>query len=279
MYFLIGEVSKIFDISIDTLRYYDKIDLFKPSIISNSGYRLYSMADLNKLKFILASKKIGINLKEIIRIQESSNISDYKELINKQEILITKKLEELTLIKEYIKETKNSFFDMIKDDDLTKMIKLKFSKENSVYYHVNIREIFKDKMYELLKYLSNENQGPRWFSDYTFTNNELIQGNSMYLNTQLANLDIIKNTEKILNMPLDIFILEADVVTLKVKGSQKEILDHIAKLIEYNNLNKETIMILGKRLGLLLSNNAKWYYGEIKILKNINYKKKSTNSK
>ena len=41
-FFSIGEVSKLFDINKKTLRYYDEIDLFKPSFVrSISTFRDY----------------------------------------------------------------------------------------------------------------------------------------------------------------------------------------------------------------------------------------------
>ena len=39
-YFSIGEIAKMFDISTQTLRLYDRIDLLKPTFINKeSGYR------------------------------------------------------------------------------------------------------------------------------------------------------------------------------------------------------------------------------------------------
>ena len=49
MLFSIGQVSKMFNMSHDTLRYYDKIGLVKPSIRKENGYRYYSMKELELL--------------------------------------------------------------------------------------------------------------------------------------------------------------------------------------------------------------------------------------
>ncbi len=40
--FLIGELAKLFNISTDTLRYYDKIGLLKPKYDKDNGYRYYT---------------------------------------------------------------------------------------------------------------------------------------------------------------------------------------------------------------------------------------------
>ena len=62
MKYKIGEFSKITGIPVKTLRYYDEIDLFKPSEIDlYSGYRYYKKEQIETLKIILE-----LNLKKQI---------------------------------------------------------------------------------------------------------------------------------------------------------------------------------------------------------------------
>ena len=52
--FTIGEMSKLFNINIKTLRYYDEIDLFKPIIIDRTNnYRYYSTEQFEQLNTIM----------------------------------------------------------------------------------------------------------------------------------------------------------------------------------------------------------------------------------
>lgn len=44
--FSIGQVSKLFEISKDTLRYYDKIGILKLEVNETNGYRYYYEEDL-----------------------------------------------------------------------------------------------------------------------------------------------------------------------------------------------------------------------------------------
>ena len=39
-YFSIGEISKLSNLSVQTLRHYDKLGLLKPSLVKNNGYGL-----------------------------------------------------------------------------------------------------------------------------------------------------------------------------------------------------------------------------------------------
>jgi MerR family Zn(II)-responsive transcriptional regulator of zntA len=64
----IGELAKRTDISVETLRYYEKEHLIKPQLRTESGYRLYSLDDENRLNFVLHAKKVGFSLSEIKKL-------------------------------------------------------------------------------------------------------------------------------------------------------------------------------------------------------------------
>ena len=51
----INEVSKLYDISADTLRYYERIGLIPPVTRNESGIRDYSETDCNWVQFHLAN--------------------------------------------------------------------------------------------------------------------------------------------------------------------------------------------------------------------------------
>jgi len=61
----IKELSKITHVSVRTLHHYDAVDLLKPSIRLDNGYRVYSEADLLKLQQIIALKFFGFELSQI----------------------------------------------------------------------------------------------------------------------------------------------------------------------------------------------------------------------
>ncbi|WP_198930893.1 MerR family transcriptional regulator [Sporomusa sphaeroides] len=51
--YAIGDMSKIHNVPIRTLRYYDKIGLFKPSFVDQgTGYRYYSTEQFEQLNII-----------------------------------------------------------------------------------------------------------------------------------------------------------------------------------------------------------------------------------
>ncbi len=67
--FRIGEFSKLSQVTVKTLRYYDEIGLLKPANVDPfTGYRYYSADQLPRLNRILALKDLGLSLAEIARL-------------------------------------------------------------------------------------------------------------------------------------------------------------------------------------------------------------------
>jgi DNA-binding transcriptional MerR regulator len=70
--FKIGDFSKLSQVSVKTLRYYDEIGLLKPIEIDRfTGYRYYSASQLSRLNRILLLKDLGLTLDQIGRLLES----------------------------------------------------------------------------------------------------------------------------------------------------------------------------------------------------------------
>ena len=98
--FSIGELSKLQNISRQTLIFYDKIGLFCPAYVDpENGYRYYSFGQLDYLDTICIMKKIGFSLDEIKTHMRSYTIDHSIAALRKQLSTINRKLEELQMIK------------------------------------------------------------------------------------------------------------------------------------------------------------------------------------
>ncbi len=65
----IGDFSKLSQVSIKTLRYYDEMGLFKPINVDRfTGYRYYSAGQLPRLNRILALRDLGLSLEQIAQV-------------------------------------------------------------------------------------------------------------------------------------------------------------------------------------------------------------------
>jgi MerR family mercuric resistance operon transcriptional regulator len=63
--FLIGEVSRRTGVNIETIRYYERIEVMPKPRRNEGGQRLYDESQLNRLGFIKRSRELGFSLKEI----------------------------------------------------------------------------------------------------------------------------------------------------------------------------------------------------------------------
>ncbi|PID41806.1 MAG: Zn(2+)-responsive transcriptional regulator [Gammaproteobacteria bacterium] len=61
----IGQAAKELDVSVHTLRYYEKHGYLRASGRTESNYRIYTESDLDSARFIVRARKIGFSLNEI----------------------------------------------------------------------------------------------------------------------------------------------------------------------------------------------------------------------
>jgi len=103
MEYRIAEVAEFFNISKQTLIYYDRIGLFKPHRVhEDNSYRYYSAQQFSDLRFILTLKKSGFSLREIERYMQSRDRRDGLEFLEEKSRGIAEKIEELIASKEAI---------------------------------------------------------------------------------------------------------------------------------------------------------------------------------
>ena len=87
----VNEVSKLAGVSIRTLQYYDSIGLLKPAEYTESGYRLYDDAAMERLQQILLFRELEFPLKEIKEIVTRPDFDKQKALEQQIELLTMKK--------------------------------------------------------------------------------------------------------------------------------------------------------------------------------------------
>jgi MerR family mercuric resistance operon transcriptional regulator len=61
----IGELSKQSGVNIETIRYYERIEMLAPPPRTSSGRRVYDSTDLRILVFIRRARELGFSLDEI----------------------------------------------------------------------------------------------------------------------------------------------------------------------------------------------------------------------
>ncbi|WP_202436833.1 MerR family transcriptional regulator [Streptomyces sp. SID5910] len=61
----VGRVAELAGVSVRTLHHYDEVGLVRPSARTAAGYRTYSAADVERLREVLAYRRLGFGLREI----------------------------------------------------------------------------------------------------------------------------------------------------------------------------------------------------------------------
>lgn len=97
--YTIGQVAKMFDLPISTLRYYDKQGLF-PMLKRESGIRNFSENEIEALRVIECLKKSSLEIKDIKLFMEwcsegSTTYPNRFNLIHKQKEKVEAEIQEL----------------------------------------------------------------------------------------------------------------------------------------------------------------------------------------
>jgi DNA-binding transcriptional MerR regulator len=100
----VGQMSKQLGINSQTLYFYERIGLIPAPQRTEAGYRLFNEKDIERLRFITRTKKLGLTLeeiKELLILQEDNNLSCqevYQKLLKKVQ-QIDEQIEQLTTLK------------------------------------------------------------------------------------------------------------------------------------------------------------------------------------
>ncbi|MEK4207956.1 MerR family transcriptional regulator [Paenibacillus sp. FSL R5-0636] len=87
----VKDIVQITGITSRTLHYYDRIDLFKPTHLTEKGYRLYDRSSLEKLQTILFLKELDFPLKEIADILKLTRQEQNQILKKQRQTLFSRK--------------------------------------------------------------------------------------------------------------------------------------------------------------------------------------------
>ncbi|OOM79885.1 HTH-type transcriptional regulator AdhR [Clostridium sp. BL-8] len=120
--YYIGEFSKKFDISIDTLRYYEKIGLIYPER-DKINKRIYSEKDIEWLKFIMRLKETNMPIKQIqyyskLRYEGNNTIQERLELLNEHMNRLKAEKEKIEENMQHLKEKITIYNDMMEENKI-----------------------------------------------------------------------------------------------------------------------------------------------------------------
>ena len=98
----IAEVSEKFAITLDTLRYYERVGLILPVNRNKSDIRDYSEIDIRRVDFIMCMRNAGLSIEVLIEFvglvqQGDRTINARKEILKEQRELLAVRMKEMQI--------------------------------------------------------------------------------------------------------------------------------------------------------------------------------------
>ena len=102
--YAISEMASLFNVSRQTLIYYDKIGLFKPAVVNDRGYRFYSPTQIPFMRLICMLRDLGLELDEIDRLVSTFDIGEMTDRLRARVDVLDENIAELKAERESVCE-------------------------------------------------------------------------------------------------------------------------------------------------------------------------------
>lgn len=155
----IGDIAKMFNLSVSSLRHYENVGLLLPEKIdNNSGYRYYSIKQFEILNTIKYLRALDMPIDKITDFLNNKEPEKLEELLLEQKNLIEKKKKELALIEEKINNRLHFIRSAIKPNLNKIMIKNFPSRRIAIAKEVLTPTSYLDLEEALRKLVSNNTE-------------------------------------------------------------------------------------------------------------------------
>lgn len=115
--FQIGEVARLFHLSVGTLRHYEKLGLLLPEYIDpETGYRYYSTRQFESLNTIRYLRVLDTPLEQIADFLKDRDLDRIQELLRMQRETVVRKIRELEIIERKIENRLNQIEDAVSSE-------------------------------------------------------------------------------------------------------------------------------------------------------------------
>lgn len=155
-YYSSGEFARKANVSIRTIRFYDKLNILKPSYVNSNGTRFYSDADFTRLQQILLLKYLGFSLEDIRNLTIGD--SDSHMLLNSlriQQRLVQDKIEQMQLVAKAIQDTAaaiekhhsvdwSRMLDLIHLTGMENSLKTQYLNANNINARINLHKLYSE---------------------------------------------------------------------------------------------------------------------------------------
>ena len=93
--FKIGELSDLFNIGVDSIRYYEKVGLLHPIRSEKNNYRLYTLDDVRVMNTIRELLDLGFQTNDILQFEKDRSLDHMMHMLEDEEKAIRKQIASL----------------------------------------------------------------------------------------------------------------------------------------------------------------------------------------
>lgn len=108
--YTISEISRLFGIGIDSLRYYERLGVVSPQRGSN-GYRLYDLDDMYKLSLIKDLRRLDLPMKQIKDYLDRQTVVSTRELLDRERCMLEERIAQLQNDLKTVQEHAHELYD------------------------------------------------------------------------------------------------------------------------------------------------------------------------
>lgn len=153
-YYSSGQFARLANVSVRTIRFYDKQNILKPSYVNASGARFYTDSDLARLQQILLLKYLGFSLDDIREMTIGD--TDYHFLrnsLNLQKKLVQDRIEQMQLVEKAIQDTAqvikeqhtidwSQMLNLIHLTGMEKSLKNQYQNATNISSRINLHSLY-----------------------------------------------------------------------------------------------------------------------------------------
>lgn len=129
--FNIGELSRLFNVSTDSIRYYEKIGILNPLRNQENNYRVYTLSDIRQLTMIRELLGLDFSTERIKEFDKNQNVETTKTLLTEELNIVNQNIVELFEKRISIEARIKSLEENMNHTDLEN-IRLKILKRDTV---------------------------------------------------------------------------------------------------------------------------------------------------
>lgn len=131
----IGAISKVMNIPVDTLRFYESLGIIKPKKDARNGYRYYTVTDIGNLLEYIRCRKMDISGKESVKIIQKDNLQEYITCMENNKDNLLEQQKRYSLLYAYQTEHLEKLEDLGKE-----LYRFKIVTSPEIYYFNNRSE-------------------------------------------------------------------------------------------------------------------------------------------